>query len=185
MAQGKKWSEDDDKALVAAWIRASENNIRGADQKTIEFWDAVYAHFQAQNRPARSRKAIRNRWSTIRHDVSKFVGVFSQAERNARSGSSPDDVVATAIAVYKERHGSDFELMHCWQALRACPKFSTPKRKEPDDEKIEKVRIGQKKAKQIEVEKVQRTRELKRLDRIASALEKRNKIMQLQILVLL
>ncbi|CAK4253440.1 unnamed protein product [Aphanomyces euteiches] len=138
MAQGKKWHEDDDKALVASWIRASENDIRGADQSTTEFWDAVYTFFQAQKRPERSRKALRNRWSTVRHDVGKFVGVFSLAEK--------------------------------------CPKWAS------DEAKT--YHKGQKQAKQEEVDKkIQRARELKRLDRIAKAMEEKNKILQHQMLL--
>ncbi|KAH9127696.1 hypothetical protein AeMF1_002037 [Aphanomyces euteiches] len=168
MAQGKKWHEDDDKALVASWIRASENDIRGADQSTTEFWDAEYTFFQAQKRPERSRKALRNRWSTVRHDVGKFVGVFSQAERNVRSGSSPDDILETALAVYKDRYGNDFQLFIAGMA----------------SDEAETYHKGQKQAKQEEVDKkIQRARELKRLDRNAKAMEEKNKILQHQMLL--
>ncbi|KAH9097582.1 hypothetical protein Ae201684P_001058 [Aphanomyces euteiches] len=148
MAQGKKWHEDDDKALVASWIRASENDIRGADQSTTEFWDAVYTFFQAQKRPERSRKALRNRWSTVRHDVGKFV--------------------ETALAVYKDRYGNDFQLFIAGMASDEAKTYHK----------------GQKQAKQEEVDKkIQRARELKRLDRIAKAMEEKNKILQHQMLL--
>jgi hypothetical protein len=47
-------------------------------------------------RVARKRlaRSLETKWSNIKHDVSKFVGVHSQVENLRRSGVSKSDILA-------------------------------------------------------------------------------------------
>jgi hypothetical protein len=85
---------------------------------------------------------LETKWGIIKHDVSKFIGVYSQVMRLNRSGTSASDTLKRAHELYKQKNekGSDFSFEHCWVLLRDHPKWSegwtqvkivTPKRKAP------------------------------------------------------
>jgi hypothetical protein len=85
---------------------------------------------------------LETKWGTIKHDVSKFIGVYSQVMRLNRSGTSTTDTSRRAHDLYKQKNekGSDIAFEHCWVLLRDHLKWAegwtqvkvvTPKRKVP------------------------------------------------------
>ncbi|KAG9400761.1 hypothetical protein AC1031_010200 [Aphanomyces cochlioides] len=107
-----------------------------------------------------------------------------------RSGTSPEEIISTACRVYNERYPRPFELLHCWTILQTCSKFTTPpdpKRMLGDDaaasDKTSNEHRGQKKAKFAQQSRDLHAREVKRLDRIAKALEDKNNIMRYRMML--
>jgi hypothetical protein len=124
MPQGKKWPEGDNIALCRAWLRTSENAVKGTDQSVNEYWDSVHESFTKDSWSERTRKAARNRWSNIQHDVMKFHGMFCAASRNQASGANDGDVIANVATLY-QRVGRVFDFLHCWHVLKVSSNVSS------------------------------------------------------------
>ena len=77
----------------------------GIGQKNGSFWEFITTYFNdagvSKERPARS---LETKWSSIKHDVSKFTGVHSQVENLRRSGVFESDILDEALEHYKLKH---------------------------------------------------------------------------------
>jgi hypothetical protein len=60
----------------------------------------------------------------IKHDVSRFVGIYAQVVKLNKSGSSLADTLKKANDLYKVEHakGCDFIFHHCWIIFKDHPK---------------------------------------------------------------
>ncbi|KAF4034721.1 putative NAM-associated domain-containing protein [Phytophthora infestans] len=78
MGHGRKWETQQDEALVRAYLDLYQNAIQGAEQKAASLWDSILNRFNSATKPkkeeVRTAQALRNRWSSISHDVAKLVG---------------------------------------------------------------------------------------------------------------
>ena len=50
MGKGKSYLREEDIALCRAWMRASENPVKGAEQKAEDFWKTVYECYRKTSR---------------------------------------------------------------------------------------------------------------------------------------
>ncbi|KUF95003.1 Long chain acyl-CoA synthetase 7 [Phytophthora nicotianae] len=127
MGRGRKWETLQDEALVRAYLDLSQNAIQGAEQKAASFWDSILNRFNNATKPkkeeVRTAQALRNRWSSISHDVAKFVGCYSVIKARNESGKSADDVMKDTRLLFREQQGSEFSFESCWLILQKCPKF--------------------------------------------------------------
>nr|XP_034594740.1 glutathione S-transferase T2-like [Setaria viridis] len=69
--------------------------------------------------------SLMHRWETIQKCVNKFCGCLSRIELRRQSGTTMQDKVAEACALYKseDEHQKAFQFMHCWNKLRTQPKW--------------------------------------------------------------
>jgi hypothetical protein len=73
-----------------------QDPIVGNGQWREVFWDRIFTHYN-QNWPSSCgecpARSLETKWGTIKHDVSKFIGVYNQVVACRKSGASPDDVL--------------------------------------------------------------------------------------------
>jgi hypothetical protein len=76
----------------------------------------------------KSFQALKNRWSNIQRDVSKFVSYFAKVEELDSSGKIFEDKVNNAKLLFKEAEGKYFKFEECWFVLRQYDKWGVPKK---------------------------------------------------------
>jgi hypothetical protein len=125
--KGRNFILEEECQLCKLVLHVSQDLRIGTGQKGGSFWERITTHFNdagvAGKRPARS---LETKWSNIKHDVSKFVGVHSQVESLRRSGVSESDILGEALELYKLKHpkGHSFTFLHCWYLLRNVPRWA-------------------------------------------------------------
>ena len=142
--KGKNFCKDEE--LCRSVLHVTQDRIVGNQQRAGVFWDRITTHYQ-ENQPQGPwpQRSLETKWGTIKHDVSKFIGVYSQVMRLNRSGTSAADTLRRAHDLYKHKNekGLDFAFEHCWVLLKDNPKWAegwtqvkvvTPKRKAPSSE---------------------------------------------------
>ena len=105
------------------------------------FWHHILKYYK-EHRPAafRPSKSLECKWFCIKHDVSKFIGIFAQVLKLNKSGSNASDTSKRAHELYRIKHakGFDFGFEHCWILLKDHSKWAdgwtqlkppTPKKK--------------------------------------------------------
>lgn len=145
MPQGLKWSPTEAAELARAWANASNNAIRGADQRHDEFWDDVLAKMKLV-RPTipaeqngrfwqRGREAIHAYW---RDHLSKDVMSFNKALRKVfeaePTGVTLQEMICMAVAIHLKKtkhmdyHFKNFDVTKwrfysAWHQLKNVNKF--------------------------------------------------------------
>ena len=73
----------------------------------------------------RPRRSLETKWGVIKHDVSKFCGVYKSILLLRESGTSGEDVLDRALDLYKVRHPKQqpFVFVHCWRLLKDIPRW--------------------------------------------------------------
>lgn len=71
------------------------------------------------------RGAWKRNGGVIKHDVAKFVGVYSQVLKLQESGTSLEDVLQQALELYRVKHPKQqgFLYIHCWMILKDVPRW--------------------------------------------------------------
>jgi hypothetical protein len=124
--KGRNFIPEKDCQLYRSVLHVSQDPRIGTWQKKGSFWERISTHFNevavVGKRPTRS---LESKWSSIKHDVSKFVGIHSQVENLRRNGVSESDILAEALELYKLKHpkGHSFTFLHCWYLLRSVPRW--------------------------------------------------------------
>lgn len=64
----------------------------------------------------RSTQSLEMKWSLIKHDISKFIGVYGNIASLNESRSSTKYILHNAFQLYKLKHlkGLGFCFLHCW-----------------------------------------------------------------------
>ncbi|KAI8555765.1 hypothetical protein RHMOL_Rhmol05G0199800 [Rhododendron molle] len=100
--RGGKFTIEEDKLLVSAYLNVSLDVVQGNDRNLKHFGEE---------------------WSTIQLSVNKFCGCFAGIEAKHQSGMNEEDKVSEANQSYKELHGGSFQFEHCWNILKYQPKW--------------------------------------------------------------
>ena len=76
----------------------------------------------------------------MKHDVTKFCGIYAHVEDQRRSGTSDVDALEDSLELYRLKHskGSFFLFLHCWQLGRQMVPSSEP---ETDFVEVETIAI--------------------------------------------
>ena len=123
VGRGKAWTPEEDLDLCKAWVKVSEDPKTGNGQKTDQFWKRIHA----TTKSSRSVRALSSRWSNIRHDVSKFCGLFEAAVKLDESGKNDEDRLNDCLAIFPEQAwnsaAQEFQYVECWQYLKEKPKW--------------------------------------------------------------
>ncbi|KAG0596302.1 hypothetical protein M758_UG241400 [Ceratodon purpureus] len=141
--KGRNFCMDEEKQLCRSVLHVTQDRIVGNQQRANVFWERITVHYQ-ENQPQgpRPQRSLETKWGTIKHNISKFIGVYSQVVRLNRSGSSAADTLRRAHELYRTKNckGLDFQFEHCWLLLKDHRKWAegwtqvkppTPKRKAP------------------------------------------------------
>ncbi|XP_018478658.2 glutathione S-transferase T2-like [Raphanus sativus] len=124
-----KWSPNDDKILIGAWLNTSKDLVVSNDQKANTFWSRIVDYYNASpqlvGRKPRLLGQCKQRWSRINEQVCKFVGCYDAALREQRSGQNEDDVMKTALDRFFNQHSVRFSMEHAWRELRHDQKWSS------------------------------------------------------------
>lgn len=121
--RGKAWTTLEDMNLCKGWIKISEDPITGSGQKQAQFWSRV----QAAAKSSRSTRAMASRWGIIRHDVSKFYGLFEAAVKLNESGKNDENRLDDCLAIFPDQPWNKtrqpFMFLECWNYLKDQPKW--------------------------------------------------------------
>jgi hypothetical protein len=113
--KGKNLCKDEEEELCRSVLHVTQYRIVGDQQRVGVFWDRITTHYQ-ENQPQgpRPHRSLETKLDTIKHDVSKFIGVYSQVMRLNRSGTSAANTLRMAHDLYKQRNekGSVFAFEH-------------------------------------------------------------------------
>jgi hypothetical protein len=93
--KGKNFSEEEDRALVAAWLNVSTDPTQGTNQTRGTFWKRIHMFYETNrgNRAERTESSLLHRWSAIQDAVSKFCGCVNSIENRNQSGLTIHDRV--------------------------------------------------------------------------------------------
>ncbi|KAI8571087.1 hypothetical protein RHMOL_Rhmol01G0089400 [Rhododendron molle] len=135
---GGKFTIEEDKLLVSAYLNVSLDAVQGNGQKLKTYWRRVWDYFHEHMPVAqRNENSLMNRWSTIQLSVNKFCGCFAGIEAKNQSGMNEEDKVSEANISYKDLHGGSFQFEHCWNILKYQPKWHVDvEKKKPKKNKI-------------------------------------------------
>jgi len=121
----KKWSVEEDKRLIHAWINIGIDAVVGSDQKKSSFWKRVASNFN-EHRPRgmliRSWKTLNGRWSRCSPLVSKREGILLELEHSNQSGWNDNMIIEYAQKLFTERIRKRFDLDHWYDMLKDQPK---------------------------------------------------------------
>ncbi|PAN05650.1 hypothetical protein PAHAL_1G141000 [Panicum hallii] len=125
--RSKNFSDHEDEVLVSGWLNISLDPVVGKDQKDGRYWSLICEYFH-EHKTCSSKRTINSlmhRWESIQKCVNKFCGCLTRIELRCQSGTTMQDKVAEACALYKseDEHSKAFQFMHCWNKLRTQPKW--------------------------------------------------------------
>ncbi|KAL0732018.1 hypothetical protein Bca4012_028112 [Brassica carinata] len=122
VSERRKWSPNEDKILIGAWLNTSKDPVVSCDQKAERFWKRIVDYYNASPQLAgpvpRQLRPAKQRWSRINDQVCKFVGCYDAALRGQRSGQNEDDVMKAALDSFFTIYEHKFSLEHAWRELR-------------------------------------------------------------------
>lgn len=172
------YTQEEDKAVCRAYVSASENPIKGSDQKADVFWAEVEKKFhkimedegwkKSCNRDAQS---LRRRFKDkIQNKVDEWIGYQLMAEKTMPSGTSSDDDLDKAVVqLWNQNNKTDFKLRHCVPELLGYARLNVEEQKAKEEDPStpskksgfslvfsknnNKTTIGSKAAKQLKKEK--------------------------------
>ncbi|KAE9219189.1 hypothetical protein PF004_g13676 [Phytophthora fragariae] len=129
-ARGPNYSIEEDKTLCRAWLSTSGDGGTGTSQSGCEFYGRVKVTFDEELRQTgkwvaeRNIKSLGSRFSTISHDVSKFVACHAKVTALEPSGCTPTDIEHQAVELYESvKKNGKFRFLQCWSILKDSPKW--------------------------------------------------------------
>jgi len=85
---------------------------------------------------------LQNKWKTINAKCSSFAGCYAQSKNASNtSGWNEEKFRERALELFREKEGSEFDLISCWEQLKECPKWMSPE--DPKKAPLTKKRGGQ------------------------------------------
>ena len=125
--KGKNFIRAEEEQLCKSVMLVSQDRVVGNQQKAGVFWERIAEHYN-ENRPdgVRPLRSLETKWGLIKHNVSKFCGIYNQIERLHKSGSNAADTMRDAKELYRQKSAknTDFLFEHCWLLLKDCPRWA-------------------------------------------------------------
>ena len=125
--KGKNFLRVEKEQLCRSVMLVSQDRVVGNQQKAGVFWERITEHYN-KNRPdgVRPLRSLETKWALIKHNVSKFVGIYNQIQLLHKSGSSAADTMRDAKELYRQKSpkNTDFLFEHCWLLLKDCPRWA-------------------------------------------------------------
>ena len=120
------WNEDEEEALVKAWIFISQDGDVANAQSGQSFWCRILDNFHALlgKKTERTYDSINAKWRDLRAACTKFNGIFDKLKNMHRSGSNDFNILAAASYEYKvTTNGKPFNHQKAWEVCRNGPKW--------------------------------------------------------------
>jgi hypothetical protein len=98
--EGWNFSSEEECQLCRSFLHVSQDPIAGNGQRTGAFWDRLAKHYQEHKPMGRKDRPSRNletKWRVNKHDVAKFVGVYSHILKLQESGTTLEDVLQRTL----------------------------------------------------------------------------------------
>jgi hypothetical protein len=128
--RSKNFSEEEDVLICKAYVRVSEDPVKGANQKSDVFWKAVYSNYnelklsQEEEIPERNSQAIKNRFQRhIQKHANLYNGYYKQLKDKNPSGWKEDDYLCNTVIKFNEEEGRQFQFTNCMPILQKLLKF--------------------------------------------------------------
>lgn len=102
-------------------------------QRNGIFWESIahyYNEYKSAGSGQRSTRSLESRWgcikSGIKHDVSKFNGIYKQIKDLDINGTSEEDLQIWALDLYRQKHQEKkkFAYLDCWFILKECLRWA-------------------------------------------------------------
>ena len=121
--KGKNFNNEEERILCHSFLHVSQDPISRNGQCNMAFWERITRHYndtKPRSSPLHPAKSLETKWGHIKHDVSKFCGLYKLVLDCRESGTSLDDVLERALEYYKDRHPKQipFVYLHCWAVLK-------------------------------------------------------------------
>ncbi|RCV27557.1 hypothetical protein SETIT_5G334100v2 [Setaria italica] len=120
------WTSDETMRLVSAWLKNSNDPIKGNWKRNDQYWGAVTDMFNSTTPIDRIRevKQLKEQWHCVNRTVNAFQSSWIKAQHLRASGESDEQVMDKAMAFYEEDfEEGQFKLIACWKVLRDQPKW--------------------------------------------------------------
>nr|TKV92433.1 hypothetical protein SEVIR_9G162500v2 [Setaria viridis] len=120
------WTSDETMRLISAWLKNSNDLIKGNRKRNDQYWGALTSMFNSTTPSDRIRevKQLKEQWHRVNRTANAFQGSWMKVQRLRASGESDEQVMDKAIAFYEEDfEEGQFKLIACWKALRDQPKW--------------------------------------------------------------
>ena len=90
--KGKVYLRKEGEQLRRSVMHVSHDRIVGNQQRARVFYERVPEHYDDNMHVGlRPHRSLETKWGNVKHDVSKWIGVYSQMLKLTRSGSSVAD----------------------------------------------------------------------------------------------
>lgn len=131
MAPRKNFNPEEDLFVCMAFVKVSQDPIKGCDQKAESFWATVFDQFKtlcakSKDPSAGQAKTILSLWNRFKRKIHKDVVAYQGIIKTmvSESGESDEDFDRRAKARFVQRHGHHFKFDRCVEVLAAMPKYS-------------------------------------------------------------
>lgn len=126
---------EEDVSICKAFVYATLNSEKGADQSAAEFWGEVGHAFRQNMQKVRVDNPsfphilrmdtpIKNRWiNYIQKETQLFIGEWRKIEKKPPSGTTFEKRKEMAAQKFLEIFEHKFKFMHCVDTLKVLPKF--------------------------------------------------------------
>jgi hypothetical protein len=152
VGKGRNFVDEEERQLTRSVLAISQDRICGNQQKSNAFWDYIFVHYD-ERRPKSYRppRSLESKWSLIKHDIAKFIGVLKQVVSLNRNGTSKEDLLIMAKELYRTKRPKnvDFQFEHCWLLVKDYPRWadgwsssSTPSKRKTTSSEHESNEIG-------------------------------------------
>jgi hypothetical protein len=105
--KGKNFSTDEERQVCLSVLDISQDPCIGNGQRKDAFWQRIEVHYNSNKPVGRGHRplwSMESKWGSMKHDVSKFSGVFSYCYTNKQSEDGQDKIVHKALALYTLKH---------------------------------------------------------------------------------
>ncbi|KAK2430581.1 glutathione S-transferase T3 [Trifolium repens] len=125
-SQRTKFTPEEDKVLIQAWLNVPKNAAAEANQRVDSFWLRIknnYNKYCGHFKP-KGESQLKARWHRVNSIVNNFVACYKAANEKKESGSSESDIIGDAYTLFYQYEGEQFKLEHAWRLLKDEPKWS-------------------------------------------------------------
>jgi muconolactone delta-isomerase len=146
MGKAPAWTMKERETVALAWLRATNNGIQGADQKSEDFRNKIHGFLKALSpkdcppgrfyeRPSKAVYVFLR--DNIFPDINKFHEALRLVQASHPTGVNEDNILSMAIAVhlgktkrmdyqFKFHEHTKWPNYFAWKILRVSPKFRPP-----------------------------------------------------------
>lgn len=117
-ARGKNWSTEECRLLAQSWVAVSEDPAKGKDQTRDDFWSRIAERLDGRSSDSSTKQFLR-----MAQAVQKFSSCVYQISEKNQSGTTFEDTITSAKALYAADCSATFKYFDSWMILKKCPKF--------------------------------------------------------------